>query len=110
MPEPYVINQYIIIVGCLIIIFSTIGINIILIKDYVIGNRLKKLILEFSKGCTEEIIIDYINFLENNDIPPKQDCWNLIIATNKLIEIDDSIDRELKNKFKILILGKRIPI
>ena len=81
-----------------------------MIKGYVIGNRLKKLTLEFSKGCTEEIIIDYINFLENNDIPPKQYCWNLIIATNKLIEIDDSIDRELKDKFKILILGKRIPI
>ncbi len=63
MPKPYVINQYFLIIGCLIMIFSAVGINIILIKGYLVGNKLKKLIFEFSRGCTEEKIIEYINII-----------------------------------------------
>ncbi len=110
MPEPYVINQYIIIIGCLMIMLPAIGINIILIKGYLVGNKLKKLTFELSKHCTEEKIENYINFIENNEIPPKQYFWNLMVATHKLIEMGNAIDKELKDKFKILILGKGIPL
>ena len=97
-----------VIIGCLLMIFSVIAINIILWKGYLVGRKIKEKTYQLGKDLTNVKVEDYIKFIDSIEIPPRKYHWNMIQAGYEIVRANKEIDIELVEKLKITILSKGI--
>ena len=97
-----------VIIGCLLMIFSVIAINIILWKGYLVGRKIKEKTYQLGKDLTNVKVEDYIKFIDIIEIPPRKYHWNMIQAGYEIVRINKEIDIELVEKLRITILSKGI--
>ena len=99
-----------VIIGCLLMIFSVIAINIILWKGYLVGRKIKEKTYQLGKDLTNVKVEDYIKFIDSIEIPPRKYHWNMIQAVYEIVRANKEIDIELVEKLRITILSKGILI
>lgn len=97
-----------VIIGCLLMTFSIIAINIILWKGYLVGRKIKEKTYQLGKDLTNVKVEDYIKFIDSIEIPPRKYHWNLIQAGYEIVRANKEIDIELVEKLRITILSKGI--
>lgn len=97
-----------VIIGCLLMIFSVIAINIILWKGYLVGRKIKEKTYQLGKDLTNVKVEDYIKFIDSIEIPPRKYHWNMIQAGYEIVRANKEIDIELVEKLRITILSKGI--
>lgn len=99
-----------VIIGCFLMIFSVIAINIILWKGYLVGRKIKEKTYQLGKDLTNTKVEDYIKFIDSIEIPPRKYHRNTIQAGYEIVRINKEIDIELLEKLRITILSKGILI
>lgn len=99
-----------VIIGCLLMIFSVIIINIILWKGYLVGRKIKEKTYQLGKDLTNVKVEDYIKFIDSIEIPPRRYHWNMIQAGYEIIKMSKDIEPKLIEQLKIVILSKGILI
>lgn len=87
-------------------ILSVIFFFYIIFKGYQYTRNISKKVYELGKGVTHEKIEDYIAYIDTKYIPFY--ATNFVKAGYKLIDMDESIDENIKKNLKIIILGKGI--
>lgn len=97
-----------VIIGCLLMIFSVIVINIILWKGYLVGRKVKDKAYDLGKDLTNVKVEDYIKFIENIEIPPRKYYWNMIKAGYEIVKTNKDIDIKLVGELRIVILCRGV--
>lgn len=89
-------------------VFSGIILLISLLWGYKYTHTLSKKVYNLGKGITAEDVEEFRNYLDAKYIPFRFYTNNLIKAGYRLIQMDENIDQELKQKLKIMTLSKGI--
>lgn len=91
-------------------IFLIILLNIVFIKGYLDGRKIKKEVYKLRKDLDNSSIREYITFLEQNHIASVRPHQDLIRAGYEIVKMNDNIDKDLVKELKIIILCKGIII
>lgn len=97
-----------VIIGCLLMFFLVIVINIILWKGYLVGRKIKEKTYQLGKDLNNERVEDYIRYIDSVEIPSRKYYVNMIKAGYEIIKSNNDIDIKLAEQLRVVILSKGI--
>ena len=77
-------------------------------RGYLVGKRIKERTYQLGKDLTNDKIENYIEFIDNIEIPPRKYHWNMIQSGYEIVKMNNGIERSLTEQLKIVILSKGI--
>lgn len=90
----------------ILLLLTSIFLIYTVLKGYTYFRKLGKVVEILSEGVTAEKVKEFMSCLDEKYLPFY--VGGMIKAGYQLVEMDDSIDNELKKRLKIKILGKGI--
>lgn len=87
-------------------LLSTTFLLYIIFKGYRYTSILSKMVYRLGKGITDEKVEDFIAYLDTKYIPFY--ATNLVKSAYRLVDMDESIEVDLKLRLKIMALSKGI--
>ena len=91
-----------------LMIFLLILLNIIFIKGYLDGKKIKKEVFKLGKDLDNRKVKEYINFLDKFQILPIKAHQDFIKAGYEIVKMNNEVDEKLVKELKITILCKGI--
>lgn len=101
LQSAFIVNIYILIIGVIFLM-------LLAYKGYRYTNILSKKVYNLGKKVTPGNVEDLITYLDAKNIPFRPYTLGLIKGGYKIVEMDDSIDVELKKRLKVMVLSKGI--